>query len=137
MNNFKLDNRLEKNCSVLSDTSEFITLLMNNSLVPWFIIVPKTDKTELYQLDVEMQHKCFDQINNISKFISSEYKPDKLNVAAIGNIVKQLHIHVVGRFEDDHYWPGVVWGNDQKKNYTQDQVDHVTEEYIELQTAIK
>jgi diadenosine tetraphosphate (Ap4A) HIT family hydrolase len=137
MDDFKLDTRLQEDCYILSDTGDFIILLMNNSLVPWFILVPKIDKTELYQLDVEMQHKCFDQVNNISKFISNEYKPDKLNVAAIGNIVKQLHIHVVGRFEYDHYWPGVVWGNDQKKIYTQEQVDHVTEEYIELQTAIK
>jgi diadenosine tetraphosphate (Ap4A) HIT family hydrolase len=134
MDNFKLDKCLERDCYVLSDTGKFITLLMNNSLVPWFIIVPKTDKTELYQLDVEMQHKCFDQINNISQFISSEYKPDKLNVAAIGNIVKQLHIHVVGRFKDDPYWPGVVWGNDQKQEYTNEKIESIRKKVFKVDT---
>ena len=132
---FELDQRLKSDCYVLSDTGEFITLLMNNSLVPWFILVPKTDKTELYQLDVEMQHKCFDQINNLSKFISSEYNHDKLNVAAIGNIVKQLHIHVVGRFESDPYWPGVVWGNDQKKEYTNGQFERLKKKYLLYNSA--
>lgn len=131
MLNFKLDKRLQNDCYILSETDEFITLLMNNCLVPWFILVPKTDKTELHQLDAKTQYRCVDEINHVSKFISSEYQPDKLNVAAIGNIVKQLHIHVVGRFENDPYWPGVVWGNDKKKTYSDKQFALLKKKYLQ------
>lgn len=130
MTNFKLNEYLQNDCFALSESNEFIVLLMNNSLVPWFILVPKTDKTEFYQLDVQRQHRCVDEINKISKFITSEYRPDKLNVAVIGNIVKQLHIHVVGRFENDHYWPGVVWGNKQKQEYTNKQAKALEKKYV-------
>ncbi len=123
MNNFTLDQRLDNDCFILSESNEFIFLLLNNSLIPWFILVPKTDKTEFSQLDIQTQHNCLDQINIISKFITDEYKPDKLNTATIGNIVNQLHIHIVGRFESDPFWPGVVWGNNQKESYTKEQVE--------------
>lgn len=114
---FKLDLRLQKDCFLMAESDFFCILLMNNSLVPWFILVPKTDQHEIYQLDDEMQAKVLDMINQISKFIEAEYHPDKLNVAAIGNIVQQMHIHIVGRYKSDAYWPGVVWGASEKKAY--------------------
>ncbi|MFK5987006.1 MAG: HIT family protein [Pseudomonadota bacterium] len=133
---FLLDERLKKDCFIISDTDEFIILLMNNSLVPWFIIVPKTDHTELYQLDADTQKKCAYEVNKISKFITSEYNPDKLNVAAIGNIIKQLHIHIVGRFESDPYWPAVVWGNEQKKEYSEYQVDILNDKFLQFELEL-
>lgn len=117
MNKFKLDSRLEKDCFILSESDQFIVLLMNNSLVPWFILVPKTDKTELYELDETTHTEVFNVVKQISAFIMDEFKPDKLNVAAIGNIVKQMHIHIIGRYKSDVYWPGVVWGASEKEAY--------------------
>jgi len=117
MINFKLDSRLERDCFILSESDQFLLLLMNNSLVPWFILVPKTEKTELHELDSATQIQVFSAINRISGLISDEFKPDKLNVAAIGNIVKQMHIHIVSRYKTDRYWPGVVWGASEKKAY--------------------
>jgi len=64
-------------------------------------------------------------VNNISKFIKTEFKIDKLNVAAIGNIVKQLHIHIIGRAESDFCWPGVVWGADGKKKYSEKEIKEI------------
>lgn len=125
MTEFELDPRLQNDCFILSESELFLVLLMNNSLVPWFILVPKTDVTELYQLDEVMQSKVLGQINLISQFINDEFKPDKLNVAAIGNIVNQLHIHIVGRYKSDVYWPGVVWGSNEKKAYQQDELDSI------------
>ncbi len=118
MKKFKLDPRLENDCFILSESELFLVLLMNNSLVPWFILVPKTDKTELYELDQTMHAQVFHSIKQISKFITDEFKPDKLNVAAIGNIVSQMHIHIVGRYKSDVYWPGVVWGGTEKEVYS-------------------
>ena len=125
MTNFKLDSRLENDCFILSESDQFVFLLMNNSLVPWFILVPKTDKTELYELDISTQTQVFSAINKISDFICDEYKPDKLNVAAIGNIVNQMHIHIVARYKTDAYWPGVVWGANEKKVYESVEVDKI------------
>ncbi len=122
MKAFKLDPRLNNDCFIMSESDKFIILLMNNSLVPWFIIVPKTDKSELYELDASMQNSVQAVSNKLSEFIMEEFKPDKLNVAAIGNIVKQMHIHVVGRCKKDVYWPGVVWGAAEKKMYDASEV---------------
>jgi len=125
MSEFVLDERLQNDCFILAESGQFFVLLMNNSLVPWFILVPKTDKCELYQLGASMQTKVNDMINQLSKFVSNEFKTDKLNVAAIGNIVNQLHIHIVGRYKSDVFWPGVVWGANEKKVYTQTEVNKI------------
>ena len=126
MKPFKLDSRLEKDCFILSESEQFVLLLMNNSLVPWFILVPKTNKTELHELDTAAQIQLFSAINKVSDFISSEFKPDKLNVAAIGNIVNQMHIHIIARYKTDAYWPGVVWGMSEKQAYELYEVKKIT-----------
>ena len=125
MTEFKLDQRLQNDCFILSESEQFVVLLMNNSLVPWFILVPKTDKTELYQLDQAIQFKILDMTNQLSKYISEEFKPDKLNVAAIGNIVNQMHIHIIGRYKSDAYWPGVVWGGSEKIAYQPSEAERI------------
>ena len=125
MKKFKLDPRLENDCFILSESEQFFILLMNNSLVPWFILVPKTDKTELFELDEITQNLIFKVINQLSEFVMKDFKADKLNVAAIGNIVKQMHIHVIGRYKSDAYWPGVVWGATQKEAYKGNDVENI------------
>ncbi|MDX2505756.1 MAG: HIT family protein [Gammaproteobacteria bacterium] len=125
MAEFKLDPRLQKDCFILSESEQFFVLLMNNSLVPWFILVPKTNQTELFQLDELMQTKVLALSNQIAKFISDEFKTDKLNMAAIGNIVSQLHIHIIGRYKSDAYWPGVVWGGSEKSAYSLAEVERI------------
>jgi len=85
-------------------------LLMNNALVPWFILVPEVQVTEFHDLPSEQQHQLLDEINALSGFIMAHFGAEKINLGAIGNKVRQLHIHVIGRFESDAYWPGVVWG---------------------------
>ena len=125
MKNFQLDTQLQKDCYVLGELECSLLLLMNNSLVPWFIIVPKTDKTEFYELESDIQATVMNEINALSRFIKDEFCVDKLNVAAIGNVVKQLHIHVIGRHGDDYCWPGVVWGQPEKTPYTDQAIEHI------------
>ncbi len=123
MSEFKLDQRLKNDCFILDESENFILLLLNNALVPWFILVPKTDKTELYELDESLQQQIMSLINQISTYIKQEYLVDKLNIATIGNIVEQLHIHIIGRFKTDPYWPGVIWGREPKQPYAQKNVN--------------
>ena len=131
---FKLDSRLANDCILLSESKQFCLLLMDNSLISWFILVPKTDKTELYLLDKELQSQIFEKINLLSKVLINDFKADKLNIASIGNIVEQLHIHVVGRYQSDPYWPGVVWGGSEKQVYSEEEVKNIK---IQLESILE
>ncbi len=119
---FKLDSRLEQDCHLLCEVDQILVLLMDNALVPWFILVPRVQVEELYELTPERRASLDALIDSLSDFITTEFQVDKLNVAAIGNIVRQLHVHLVGRSEEDYCWPGVVWGRSEREKYTQDQV---------------
>jgi len=122
MTQFALNKQLDQDCITLGTFGNSILLLLNNSLVPWFILVPDTDACEIFDMKAEAQQHLFDEINQLGKFVDSEFKTDKINTAAIGNIVRQLHIHIVGRYEDDYCWPNVVWGTKERKDYTRAEV---------------
>lgn len=116
---FKLDPKLASDCFTLGELSLSRLLLMNNALLPWFILVPRVTVKEIYQLQEEQQHLLLQEINALSVFAQTIFKADKLNVAAIGNIVSQLHIHIVARKTIDCCWPGVVWGVEQREDYSE------------------
>lgn len=122
---FDLDSRLKADTFEICEYLDCKILVMNNSIVPWFIVVPFTDRIEWYKLDDSQQYNINKIINKLSDFIVKEYKTDKLNVATIGNVVKQMHIHVVGRFENDPVWPAPVWGNIEAKAYTNQEKDNL------------
>jgi len=123
---FKLDPRLANDCFVLGELNSNLILLMNNSLLPWFILVPQTSEIEIIDLTVSEQIKLQDSINILGSFIKKYFTVSKLNIAAIGNIVSQLHIHIVGREPSDYCWPNVVWGTSERKLYTELNVDEIT-----------
>jgi diadenosine tetraphosphate (Ap4A) HIT family hydrolase len=125
MEKFQLNQQLDQDCITLGTFGSSLLLLLNNSLLPWFILVPETDACELFDMEAEPQRLLIDEINQLGKFVDQEFKTDKVNIAAIGNIVRQLHIHVVGRYEDDFYWPNVVWGAKEKKDYTPQEVQSI------------
>lgn len=94
-------------------------LLKNEANFPWFIIVPEVPEgiEDLHQLDEESFFGVMTAVREVSRFVEGYFQPEKLNVACIGNMVRQMHIHVVGRFTDDPAWPGVVWASDAKRKY--------------------
>lgn len=124
MENFKLDERLKNDCFQLGESDLSILLLMNNAAVPWFILVPKVEVFELCDLPPVQQQKLQEEINIVSQFVRKTCDIEKLNVAAIGNVVKQLHIHVIGRRSDDYCWPNVVWGTKAPATYSEDEVSN-------------
>lgn len=85
--------------------------LHKNATVPWVILIPVTDEIEFCDLSEELQLT----ITSLSRIIGAYFKQhlgaEKINFAAIGNVVQQLHIHVIGRHHKDPLWPDVVWGN--------------------------
>jgi diadenosine tetraphosphate (Ap4A) HIT family hydrolase len=117
MKDFRLDPQLERDCFILGNVGSSLLLLLDNALVPWFILVPRVAVTEVYELEREVQLALLDQVNALSRLLKDELGVDKVNVAAIGNVVRQLHVHVVGRREGDFCWPGVVWGAQGKQGY--------------------
>ena len=127
MENFELDSRLANDTFVMGEFLCCKVLLMKNKEVPWFVLVPKVaNVSELYELDAETQKLLLNEINLLSSFVKNNFKVDKLNVAAIGNIVNQLHVHVVGRHKNDHCWPDVVWGMSFNEVYSKKEISSLT-----------
>ncbi len=120
---FVLATRLAADCHQLGKFDSHLVLLMDNALVPWFILVPQTSITELCDLPDSVQQSLNSLVNRLCLHIRERWQVEKLNVAAIGNVVKQLHVHVVGRQQQDYCWPGVVWGRTEKQAYRSEQVE--------------
>ena len=125
MTPFVLDERLARDSLPLGESNLSLLRLVDNALVPWLILVPKVDCRELYELGPDDQTRLLAQIHALSRFLTAEFAPDKLNVAAIGNLVPQLHIHLVARRRDDFCWPGVVWGRPERQPYTPAEVERL------------
>ncbi len=130
MKSFTLDPRLANDCLVLGEMRLSLLLLLKNSLVPWFILVPRRHQTEIFELGREDQEALLEEINLISGFVKGLSGVEKLNVAAIGNVVKQLHVHVIGRNSEDFCWPNVVWGRPKKTPYTVEEIRAIRESLV-------
>jgi len=117
--------QLSNDCYLLGKVSSSTLLLHKNALVPWFILVPDTDKNELFKLSNEHQQSVTEEISLIARFVEQHFKTDKINIATIGNIVPQLHVHIIGRHTDDFCWPNPVWGQSTSKPYSLDEVQSI------------
>tara|TARA_Y100000768_G_scaffold317629_1_gene252909 strand:- start:372 stop:710 length:339 start_codon:yes stop_codon:yes gene_type:complete len=92
---------------------------MNDSNYPWFILVPRRPNIiELFDLSKEDRVQLDSETVEVSRFINDSFKPDKINIATLGNIVSQFHLHIIARFSNDKAWPEPVWGKCPSKNYT-------------------
>ena len=123
---FTLAAPLRADCHVLGRLPMCQLLLMNKAEVPWFILVPDTEVIELCDLSDSEQIRLQSEITQLSRFVRARFKIAKLNIAAIGNIVPQLHIHVIGRHPDDVWWPAVAWGRVSERVYQPARVAEIT-----------
>ena len=95
--------------------------LMDDANHPWLVLVPRVaDAVELIDLDAAQRTQLTAEIDQASRALKALFKPHKLNIAALGNLVPQLHVHVIARFEDDPAWPAPVWGRVAARPYTPD-----------------
>ena len=117
MSGFSLHPRLATDTHRLGESPDSLLLLMNNALLPWFILVPKTRELELHRLESGMRQRVRDEMDAVAGFLEAEFRPDKLNIATIGNLVPQLHIHLIGRFRHDFCWPNPAWGRPERQVY--------------------
>ena len=120
---FELDHRLQSDCAWVGDLMLCRILLMKDANYPWIVLVPKrNDIAEVYALDTDDQEQLAWESSFVSEALAREFKADKMNVAALGNVVKQLHVHHVVRRRDDPAWPDPVWGRVPPRAYTPTQL---------------
>lgn len=121
---FKLDQKLQADTFFVHDFKISQLLLMNNANYPWFILVPRQPNlVELTDLDFADQTEVLREINVVSKILQKEFNPTKLNIAALGNMVRQCHIHIIARFESDASFPNPVWGSAVKSYEEKDALE--------------
>lgn len=125
---FHLDPRLEKDTVVVASLPLSRLLLMRDARYPWLILVPeRPDLSELHDLDAADRARLMEEIADTSRALQRLYAPDKINVGALGNIVRQLHIHVIARHIGDPAWPGPVWGMGDAVPYAPEDLDQTRE----------
>lgn len=124
---FELHPKLAKGCHQLGRRNECHVLLKDNACFPWMLVVPETEEgmEDLHLLDEARYDEVMLIVREVSKFVSEHFRPEKLNVACIGNIVRQMHIHIVGRSQSDPGWPGTVWACDAKQAYKDSQISSI------------
>ena len=124
MTNFHLHPRLHADCFQVGQLALSQLLMMNDSLYPWFILVPcRADMTEIYQLPSTDRLQLLEESCLLAETLQSLFRPDKLNIAAIGNLGPQLHVHHVARYRTDTAWPAPIWGKFPPQPYTQKQAE--------------
>lgn len=125
-NNMNIDAQLQQDCIVLGRFELCFLLLMKDANYPWFILVPdRPGVTEIFHLGPADRIQLLDESCRLAEGLVMAFKPDKLNIAAIGNIVNQLHVHHVARYKNDPAWPAPVWGKVPPIPYTDDNLESV------------
>jgi diadenosine tetraphosphate (Ap4A) HIT family hydrolase len=126
MSKFELHTQLEKDTIFVKSLELSDILLMNDSRYPWIILVPRIENAvDITDLS-EQERKIFvEEINRVSISIKNHYQPDRINIAMLGNVVPQLHCHIIARFETDFAWAKPVWGIGEAVAYTEEQKEKV------------
>lgn len=118
MSDFVLDPRLGADSVFIAEGPLSQVRLMDDTRFPWLLLVPRiADVSEWMQLDGSQQRLLLAEINQIGTLVSAQAGVEKLNIGALGNIVRQLHVHLVGRHAEDEAWPGPVWGNGRPQRH--------------------
>lgn len=118
---FAVHPRLKQDCIVVGNFPLSLLLLNKDSRFPWFILVPMRDGiTEIFQLSLEDRQQLYRESDYLSEQLAKRFNADKMNIAVIGNVVPQLHMHHVVRYKSDPAWPAPVWGSGAAKEYDAD-----------------
>lgn len=133
---FELDKRLQQDTCWLADLPLCRVLLMNDARYPWLILVPRVaEVSELFDLDESQQQQLWDESRLVSQAMARQFKADKMNLATLGNVVRQLHMHLVVRMEGDESWPAPVWGRGTATAYTEQQLETMREQMLQALKA--
>jgi diadenosine tetraphosphate (Ap4A) HIT family hydrolase len=121
---FNLHEALARDCALVGDLPLCRVLLMNDNQYPWLILVPRrADMRECCDLSPADQQQYLQESNVTAALLRSVFGAEKLNIAALGNMVPQLHIHHIARFSNDIAWPKPVWGLNPAQHYHNDALE--------------
>lgn len=116
---FELDTRLRNDTHAVGELTLCTVLLMDDAHYPWVILVPRiAGARELIDLGDADRGTLLTELDRVSRAIETLFNPDKQNIAALGNVVEQLHWHVIARYRGDRAWPRPVWGEGARVSYT-------------------
>ncbi len=132
---FKLHEKLKEDSVLLGAFDLCVLLRIKDEQYPWYVLVPKRPVIkEIFELSEEDRNMYYQESYIVAKALKEFYKADKLNIASIGNMVAQLHIHHIARFKTDAAWPAPVWGKNPMK---QDDIDALTLDAKEFVACLK
>nr|WP_189665507.1 HIT domain-containing protein [Pseudomonas oryzicola] len=124
---------MQQDSLVLGDFPLCQLLLSKDANYPWFILVPRrAGVSEVFELDAADQQRLWQEASCLAEALKASYEADKMNVAALGNVVSQLHMHVIVRHHDDAAWPAPVWGKCPAVAYTDEQVHAIRQRLRDL-----
>ena len=130
---FRLASRLEADSHFLADWTLCQVRLMDDARFPWLVLVPRRPGLEEWtELSPEDSAQLAQEIGKAGQALARMFAPTKLNVGALGNIVRQMHVHVIARFETDAAWPGPVWGQGTRTPYEKAQRDRLSADLLSL-----
>ena len=123
MTNFVLHPQLEKDSELVTELPLCSLRLINDANYPWLILVPKVaDISDVIDLSYTQQQTLWQESAIVSRALKHLFTPDKLNIAALGNMVPQLHLHHIVRYQHDVSWPKPIWGQVPPKAYSDEQL---------------
>src|SRR5690554_3843872 len=128
---FEMDKRLVKDTVPLFSSALCHILLMNDSRYPWLVLVPHCAQvSELFELSAEQQQQLWQETTVLAELLKAVFQADKMNIATLGNVVKQLHMHIVVRMQNDAAWQDQVWGRVKEQAYTEEGLQDIRQRLI-------
>lgn len=128
---FSIHAQLLADCHCLGRLEICYLLLNKNAAIPWFILVPECEVGDLLDLELAARHAVIEEAAKIAGFVREYFALTKINIAAIGNVVPQLHLHVVGRRPGDACWPAPVWGHlKESRDYSTQELDAISQALV-------
>lgn len=126
----KINERLLADTVLIKDLELSQLRLMKDGDLDWLVLIPKKDNcVEVFDLTQNEQHTLIDEIAYVSEVLKEHANFDKLNIATIGNIVQQMHVHIVARLKTDRAWPGVIWGSASLLEFKSSRTEFWTEKF--------
>lgn len=113
-----IDKRIENDSEYIQDLELSQLRLYKDGDLDWFLLIPRVEGVkDWHELDENLQMQLTREINYCCKLLEKYAKPDKINVGSLGNMVPQMHIHIIARYKNDRAWPHAIWGSQSKKTY--------------------
>ncbi|KAB1089039.1 HIT family protein [Neorhizobium galegae] len=132
MSEFELDARIARDSDLVTALDLCQLRIQNDSRWPWLVMVPqRSGMTEIFDLSPAEQVLLSVEVNRVAAALKTVTGATKINVGALGNIVRQLHVHVIARFEGDPNWPGPIWGFGQSVTYEEQQKQDFLNKLVE------